>query len=70
MRQACTYSECQHVKCNDCVIAMMSVPLSPASSAPPFDPRHHRALPAPSLPSPPEIDAAVHDSLGGGEDGY
>ena len=67
-RQACTYSECQHVKCNDCVTVMMSVPLSPA---PPSDPRPHRALPASSLPPPPEIDAAVHDSsLGGDEGGY
>ena len=69
-RQACTYSECQHVKCNDCVTIIMSVPLSPASPAPPFGPRPHRALPPPSLPPPPEIDAAVHDTLGGGEGGY
>ena len=26
--QACTYSECQHVKCNGCMTVMMSVPVA------------------------------------------
>ena len=57
----CTYSECGHPKCQNCVTVMMSVPLGP-------HPAPQLALLTPP-PPPPEIGATVHDSLGD-EGGY